>query len=239
MVKPPGGQTKLNQAPGCNAQMKHDDYIEFISRTPDCPGIQGRNRFINSVVFVPFVMIYGEYHILFQKRAEEIRQGGEICFPGGRFDGKRDADFEQTAVRETVEELGIPGESVRVDGRLDTFIPSLNSIIEVFVGRIDVKDADSFNINKEEVDEIFLIPVSRLMRNQPEEIKFSFEVRASMDGDNTGKMISLLDELGLTERYSGSWGEMSSKVYVYREPECLIWGFTADILKELMDFIRG
>ena len=69
--------------------MNHKDFNAFQENLPRCPGIMGREKYFNSAVLIPFVMIAGEYHLLFQRRAPQIRQGTEICFPGGAYDGER------------------------------------------------------------------------------------------------------------------------------------------------------
>ena len=65
--------------------MKKDNLKKLISKLPKHPNVLGRDRFFNSAVLIPLVKINGEYHLLFQKRAATIRQGGDICFPGGWF----------------------------------------------------------------------------------------------------------------------------------------------------------
>lgn len=87
--------------------MKKDDLKKMISNLPKYPGVLGRDRFFNSAVLIPLVKKNKEYYILFQKRAASIRQGGDICFPGGGFEKDLDKNFKQTALRETKEELGI------------------------------------------------------------------------------------------------------------------------------------
>ena len=57
----------------------------------------------------------GEQYIVLEKRANGIRQGGEISLPGGKRD-LRDVDFKMTAIRETSEELGISKEKIEYIG---------------------------------------------------------------------------------------------------------------------------
>ena len=87
--------------------MSKELFKSLISNLPKYPGILGKDAFFNSAVLIPFVTINNELSLLFEKRAANIRQGGEICFPGGEFDASEDDSFEQTAIRETEEETGI------------------------------------------------------------------------------------------------------------------------------------
>ena len=65
-----------------------------------------------NAVLIPLVEKEGELHILFEVRQAGIRQGGEICFPGGMIEEGETA--EEAAVRETAEELLIPAEKIEV-----------------------------------------------------------------------------------------------------------------------------
>lgn len=84
---------------------------QLQGRLPANPGIHAKEEYINTAVLVLLVFIGGEYHFVFQKRGPKIRQNGEICFPGGVYNPE-DGTPEQTAVRETVEEMGIPAEKI-------------------------------------------------------------------------------------------------------------------------------
>ena len=110
--------------------MKKDNLKKLISNLPKHPNVLGRDRFFNSAVLVPLVKMNGEYHLLFQKRAATIRQGGDICFPGGRFEMGIDKDFKDTALRETFEELGIERKDIKVLGQLDTYVAPIGTIID-------------------------------------------------------------------------------------------------------------
>ena len=56
-----------------------------------------------NAVLIPLVETGGELSILFEVRQTGIRQGGEICFPGGGIEENETA--EEAAVREASEEL--------------------------------------------------------------------------------------------------------------------------------------
>ena len=94
--------------------MKKNNLKELISNLPKHPNVLGRNRFFNSAVLIPLVKIKGEYHLLFQKRAANRRQGRDICFPGGGCEEGADKDFKDTALRETFEELGICKKDIKI-----------------------------------------------------------------------------------------------------------------------------
>jgi len=77
--------------------MNKNDLENLKKKLPPIPGILGKEEYFNAAVLIPLMMINGEYHFLFEKRAAHIRQGGEVCFPGGEFDPEVDTSFQDTA----------------------------------------------------------------------------------------------------------------------------------------------
>ena len=93
-------------------------------------GVLGKDKYFNAAVLIPIIKINSEYNLLFEKRAKHIRQGGEVSFPGGEFDKKKDNDFLDTALRETFEEIGIPRSEIEIIGTMDTLIAPMGISIE-------------------------------------------------------------------------------------------------------------
>jgi 8-oxo-dGTP pyrophosphatase MutT (NUDIX family) len=105
----------------------------------------------------------GEPWLVFTKRTEHVQHHkGEISFPGGARDDD-DPDIERTAVRETVEELGVDPEAIRVVGRLDeipTYVTGYNVMPFVAV----VPEQHSYRPSDAEIDEVIELPVDELAR---------------------------------------------------------------------------
>ena len=220
--------------------MNKIDYAHLRNKLPEMPGIQGRDNLFNSVVLIPFIFINGEYHILFEKRAEKIRQGGEICFPGGGVDEDMDKNSMATVLRETTEEIGIPSDQIEIDGRIDTVINSMGMIIKVFVGRLNISSIKKLKLNKEEVAKVFTVPVSFFKNNRPEEYQAIVEVKPSYIDPESGKEVILFPakELGVPEKYAKPWGGNKHTIFVYRYDGEIIWGITARIMDEISKYFR-
>jgi len=219
--------------------MTKDKMEKVFARLPSVPGIHGRDEYPNSVVMLLLSEINNEYHFVFQKRNENIRQGGEICFPGGIFDISLDKDRRSTALRETCEELGTEKKDVEIMGLMDTLVAPMGAVIDIFVGILK-KDVNSLNYNKDEVEKIFTIPVAFFHENNPEIYYIITRFHSSVFNEDTGREEIYLpvQELGLPDRYLKPWGDFKIKVHVYRTSEEIIWGITAGIIADFTKFLR-
>lgn len=206
------------------------------AKLPATPGIHRIKELPTSVVMVLLCEIDGVYHFVLQERNAKIRQGGEVCFPGGMFDKRTDHSPRETAIRETTEELGLPAEKIEIIGRLDTFVAAMGAVIEIFVGVMN-SDIASLNICRDEVAKVFTIPVSYFLETAPETHKVLVRIFSSEIDPETSKKIVYLPvrELGLPERYLDPWGNFKQNVYVFKTTEGIVWGLTAQII---MDFVR-
>jgi 8-oxo-dGTP pyrophosphatase MutT (NUDIX family) len=82
-------------------------------------------RVTDAAVLVPLVHRPNAIQVLLTQRTDHLADhGGQISFPGGRVD-RSDANREETALRETEEEIGITRARVTLLGRLPDYeIPS-------------------------------------------------------------------------------------------------------------------
>jgi 8-oxo-dGTP pyrophosphatase MutT (NUDIX family) len=118
-----------------------------------------------SAVLVPLFAKFGEYHILFTKRTDKVKDHkGQISFPGGsRHEGDRAA--LDTALRECTEEIGLAPEDVYVLGELDDAITTTsNYVITPFVALIPYPYP--FKTDGWEVEEIIEVPVAALLEEE-------------------------------------------------------------------------
>ncbi|PID78456.1 MAG: coenzyme A pyrophosphatase [Gammaproteobacteria bacterium] len=203
---------------------------------PDFPGIHGRERLFNSAVLIPLIIKNDELHFIFEKRAEGIRQGGEICFPGGAYELQHDNSCKDTALRETSEELGIPAKNITMIGQMNTVIAAMGAAIEPFIGIIENISPEDFNIQKNEVKKIFSVPVSWFLENNPEIYNVVLEIKPYEEDEKGARKILLpAKELGLPKRYHNSWGHFKHRVLVYRVQGERIWGLTAEIVNAFIN----
>jgi len=166
----------------------------------------GKNPFDNfrrASVLIPLVrnMEDNHWNVILTRRAKHLKNHpGEICFPGGRFE-ILDITLQTTATRETQEEIGITPEQIQLIGRL----PQQNTIsqyrVTPYVGIID--QGYQLNIDKNEVDEAFLVPLA-----------------FTLNKNNHGKITKIIDK-------------QSYSYYVIKYNNYRIWGATARMLVNL------
>ena len=95
--------------------------------------------------------------VLIHRTERGSKHRGEISFPGGKFDSNHDNSLEDTALRETEEEIGVPRNKIEVLGCLHDFPTMTKYIISPFIGLID-KDQKLIK-DEREVQEIIKVPI--------------------------------------------------------------------------------
>ena len=101
-------------------------------------------------------------HVLYMKRpAYPGTHGGQVSFPGGRRE-ESDVDFIQTALRESLEEVGLHLEKVSVLRALDpVYIPPSDFLVHPFVSYEATEP--ELVLDPNEVDYTFSVPLDALM----------------------------------------------------------------------------
>jgi peroxisomal coenzyme A diphosphatase NUDT7 len=219
--------------------MKLTDFDKLSKKFPKVPEIQGRQDFFNSAVIVPFIEINQSIHLLFEKRAVNIRQPREICFPGGKHDPDTDDSYQETAIRETIEEVGIQKNQIKILGRLNTLITPMGVIVETFPALIKIRSLSELAINHNEVEKVFTVPVAQFQEADPEQYHVRVEIQPTIH-DQHGKPQSLFpaQELGLPEKYHQPWGGNKMRILVYKTEFEIIWGLTAEIIYNLIHLLN-
>ena len=150
-------RTRLQQPlPGIIAQNKMAPTIRNYQ------SIKHEKKPRHSAVMILLYEKNTELYSSFFKRPEyEGHHGGQIAFPGGKCE-RHDKNIEETALRETEEEFGVPRQSITVLGALSKlYIPVSNLDVTPFVGFIATTPI--FKPNPSEVEYIIEIPVRQLI----------------------------------------------------------------------------
>ncbi len=111
-----------------------------------------------SAVLILFMEKDGLPHVIMTLRTDKVStHKGQVSFPGGGYDST-DKDFLETALRETMEEVGIPPEEIEVLGEFDEYISIMGYHVYVHVGAIN--RAHEYVVCRDEIDEMLEVPFS-------------------------------------------------------------------------------
>ncbi|MEQ5775497.1 CoA pyrophosphatase [Thalassospira sp. NFXS8] len=135
----------------------------------DFPGSRSRARAFAegelksrpAAVLMPLVQRTEGLSVILTRRTAHLKaHAGQISFPGGRKEDE-DADLEETALRETEEEIGLHRRHIRLIGRLNDYYTvtgfQVTPIVGIITPPFDIV-ADPF-----EVDEVFEVPLSFIL----------------------------------------------------------------------------
>ena len=187
----------------------------------------GEETAFRSAVLIPLVQVDGEWHILFEVRSFTMRkQPGDISFPGGRIDPS-DSTPLAAALRETHEELGVDPKTVTLVRQLSPYIASPAFVVYPFVAIIDY-DQIIHSYNKEEVEEVFTVPVKWLLNYEPYMHLVSVEPTPSSDFP--------FEKIVNGAQYQ--WRTRSIEEWFFDYEKYTIWGLTARILKHFIEIIK-
>lgn len=189
-------------------------------------GMLGYEEALRTAVLLPLVEVEGKTCLLFEKRSSTLQhQPGEICFPGGRED-PTDPQAQDTAIRETCEELGLMPENIMVIGELDTLMTPSSLVLRSFVARI--KDSRQIQINPAEVERVFTVPLDYLLEYQPLEHKIILKPDFPADFP--------LELIPRGAAYPFRINKLKQYFYIWEDE--IIWGLTARILHHFIDLLR-
>jgi 8-oxo-dGTP pyrophosphatase MutT (NUDIX family) len=161
-----------------------------------------------AAVLIPLLRNDAHWELLFIRRTE-VEGGphsGQVAFPGGRTDAG-DASIQETALRETQEEVGLEPNRVQILGALEENVTISNYRLTPVVGVIPWP----FEIRPDpsEVERVFTIPVDWLTDPKHHEIK----------------------------QRSGRGGKLHPVIYFELYDGELLWGVTAHIVLTFLEVL--
>lgn len=187
----------------------------------------GEETAFRSAITIPLIERDGEWHVLFEVRALSMRkQPGDISFPGGKID-KTDISPLAAALRETHEELGVDIEKISVLATLSPYVASPAFVVYPFVVKIEDPQALTA-FNKDEVEEVFTVPVKWLLTHQPDMHLVDVQPKPNVDFP--------YEKIARGSDYE--WRTRAIEEWFYDYETYTIWGLTARILKHFIETIE-
>lgn len=145
--------------------MKQEQLIKAIKSVSESPYPSAHHPDpVDSAVLILMHGEPGQLEVLLTKRSEQLSaHPGQISFPGGRFDDG-DETLENTALRETEEEIGINRTDITLLGELTPVVTLTGFRIVPFIGYINI--LPELTIQESEVDSAFSVPLTWLIDEQ-------------------------------------------------------------------------
>jgi 8-oxo-dGTP pyrophosphatase MutT (NUDIX family) len=173
--------------------------------------LQRRPTLTDAAVLIPLIVRDDGLHVLLTRRTAHLTDhAGQISFPGGRAESV-DVSAEDTALRETEEEIGLARTHIEVIGALPEYVTITGYRVTPVVGLITPPFA--LRPDPNEVAEVFEVPLRFLMDGMHHQ-RMSF---APVEGAGT---------TGRRSFYAMPWQGY------------FIWGATAGMLRNLFHFLR-
>ena len=108
------------------------------------------------------------FFCLIERQEYEGTHSNQISFPGGK--NESGESMKETALRETMEEIGVDPVSINIIGELSqVFVPPSNFLIHPFVGYCDF--TPDFKANEREVKRIIEVNIDELFKKDVIKIK--------------------------------------------------------------------
>lgn len=140
--------------------------------------------------------------------------GGQIAFPGGRYE-TCDTDLFETALRESFEEVGTDRNQLDIIGVLTPlYIQVSNFVINPVIAWSDT--IPSFKIDNREVDELFIIPVEKFLNHTSSQLKEVTTIRGTFEVP--GYYIDQLFIWGATAMIIAEFNEIFKQALIVKSP---------------------
>ena len=177
-----------------------------------------------NAVLIPLVEDEGELSILFEVRQAGIRQGGEICFPGGMIE--KNETVQEAAVRETAEELLIPKESIEVIAPMHVIGGPGGAMLSSCLG---ILHGYTGTFSRREVERVFTVPLSWFAAHAPRICDGAMAVELAEDFP--------YELIPGGREYP--WHRIPRRFYFYESEGGVIWGITAELLYHALGVLIG
>ena len=149
----------------CGGEVGTDEICARLAqrRSQPAPLPAGRS-FRAAAVLVPLVCLDNDWHLLLTRRTETVQtHKGQIAFPGGAVE-PADRTRIDTALRETLEEIGVHQDAIEVLGLMDEMPTISGYLITPVVGV--VQWPVELCLEPSEVSRVFLVPLQWLADSQ-------------------------------------------------------------------------
>lgn len=178
----------------------------------------------SSAVLIPILICDGGCQLLFEVRASALKtQPGEVCFPGGGME--KDETPQQTAIRETMEELLVRKDQIEIIGKLDPTTSPSNAPLWSYIAVLHDYEG---TWSPDEVDHVFTVPLNFFLNTEP---RHELVDLRQIPGDDFPYEL-------IPGGHSYNWRMKKHEILFY-PTEPVIWGMTARLVYHLTWMIQA
>ncbi|QWE06075.1 CoA pyrophosphatase [Polynucleobacter sp. JS-JIR-5-A7] len=158
-LEPEGLKTRLQYPPEWQPEItdenRHVIATDIISKR------QAAGKITRAAVLIPLLLKENGLSVLLTQRTNHLRDhAGQISFPGGRMDPE-DLSPDDTALRESQEEIGLDPKRVEIIGYLPQYLTVSGYSVTPVVGLVQAQE--EYVLDEFEVADVFEVPLHFLL----------------------------------------------------------------------------
>ena len=125
-----------------------------------------------------------------------------------------------------MEELGLERKDITIINKADSLQTHANNLLYRYLGLIRI---DNMKISEDEVEEVFTVPISFFMENEPE-MQFARVVQQVSEDFP-------YDKINFPHGYK--WANGRSDIPIYEYDDKVIWGLTGRLVHDFVGVMKG
>jgi len=158
-LEPEGLKTRLQYPPEWQPEITDEN--RHVIATDIIAKRQAAGKITRAAVLIPLLLKENGLSVLLTQRTNHLRDhAGQISFPGGRMDPE-DLSPDDTALRESQEEIGLDPKRVEIIGYLPQYLTVSGYSVTPVVGL--VQPQEEYVLDEFEVADVFEVPLHFLL----------------------------------------------------------------------------
>ena len=158
-LEPEGLKTRLQYPPEWQPEITDEN--RHVIATDSIAKRQAAGKITRAAVLIPLLLKESGLSVLLTQRTNHLRDhAGQISFPGGRMDPE-DLSPDDTALRESQEEMGLDPKRVEIIGYLPQYLTVSGYSVTPVVGL--VQPQEEYVLDEFEVADVFEVPLHFLL----------------------------------------------------------------------------
>jgi len=150
----------------------HDAHAKMLPPSSEAKHYEIPEEHKEAAVLLALFQKKSDWHIIYMKRSTRVpedKHSGQISFPGGKYE-EDDDSLEHCAIRETVEELGIRADTIKILGALSPIFVYVSGFV-VYPYLAVLKSLPEYDLQESEVEQVYEVPLSYIIKQDSISVK--------------------------------------------------------------------